>query len=235
VHYALRESCGELSKLSQDMLTDDTKVNEYADLFRTIKFVHGVHSSQEESVMFPYIRSVFPGSAAVYDEEHDRDHLLLEGAVVMVDRIEFLHRRLFGAERDISFEDEYKKLKVQLADATIRIRDNVNSHIDGEELHLSVVGRKYTPLKLQKQLVTSIFNFSPLSDWTRLIPFVMNYNYVHRRRVRFLTCLRWAVPERIQHIGKLVYEGVSPTKWDMLAADVPEMVPRHIAGYVRQW
>jgi hypothetical protein len=52
------------------------------------------------------------------------------------------------------------------------------------------------------------------------------------QKARFLRCLRWAMPERIQQVGGMVY-GVSPVMWQRLTKFVPEMTPRGVFGWTR--
>jgi hypothetical protein len=55
------------------------------------------------------------------------------------------------------------------------------------------------------------------------------------QKARFLRCLRWAMPERIQQVGGMVYDGVSPTMWQRLTKFVPEMAPRGVFGWTRYY
>jgi hypothetical protein len=43
------------------------------------------------------------------------------------------------------------------------------------------------------------------------------------------------MPERIQQVGGMVYDGVSPTMWQRLTKFVPEMAPRGVFGWTRYY
>lgn len=43
------------------------------------------------------------------------------------------------------------------------------------------------------------------------------------------------MPERIQQVGGMVYDGVSPVMWQRLTKFVPEMIPRNVFGWSRYW
>jgi hypothetical protein len=94
-------------------------------------------------------------------------------------------------------------------------------HLETEELHLINIPQKYTSLKSQKRLVRQV-RISSLSkkfraqvfsiqtfwsctrdEWAQFFPFVVHWIDNDVRRVRFLACFRWALPEEIQRIGIL--------------------------------
>lgn len=39
------------------------------------------------------------------------------------------------------------------------------------------------------------------------------------------------MPERAQEIGLIIYRGIDTVTWSFLASEIPEMIPRGIAGY----
>jgi hypothetical protein len=56
--------------------------------------------------------------------------------------------------------------------------------------------------------------------------------------IRFLKCLFWAMPEQIHLVGHLLWAGLQqrdPFLWDRLVIDVPEMVPRHVQYWKRNY
>lgn len=55
------------------------------------------------------------------------------------------------------------------------------------------------------------------------------------QRRRYLKCLIWAMPERAQQIGAMLYRGVDDVTWTRLAFEVPEMIPRGLPGHVRYY
>ena len=83
---------------------------------------------------------------------------------------------------------------------------------------------------LWQELAREMFQSVPVPVWRKILPFIVNNMDVHPRRVMFLTLLTSTVPERAQLIGQLVYEGVTQVMWDRIAADVPAIIPRTVAG-----
>ncbi len=53
------------------------------------------------------------------------------------------------------------------------------------------------------------------------------------QRVRYLKTFLWALPERAQQIGTMVALGSSPVEWSVLAAELPEIIPRGAPGWAR--
>jgi len=101
-------------------------------------------------------------------------------------------------------------------------------HLQREEDNLHSIGKKYIPLTQQLEIIKKIWNFTPVERWRRLIPFTINNQHIHERRIRFLKVFRWAVPEHMQLIGHILYENTTPVMWERLIADVPELIPRHL-------
>ena len=95
--------------------------------------------------------------------------------------------------------------------------------------------KKHLPLALQEQLAREIFLGTPAEQWEVLIPFVLTNLPRHEQRVRYLQSLCWAIPERAQQVGAIVYRNVDPILWLRLRFDFPEMVPRGVPGWRRQY
>jgi hypothetical protein len=45
--------------------------------------------------------------------------------------------------------------------------------MDGEETTMSVIGRKYCPIKLQKRLVRQVWAATTPADWAIIVPFII--------------------------------------------------------------
>ncbi|KAL6074287.1 hypothetical protein QOT17_004318 [Balamuthia mandrillaris] len=109
------------------------------------------------------------------------------------------------------------------------------AHLEEEETHLQPISRKHFPLKLHKQMVRRIWASSSSERWSLIIPFVLSNQELFGARLRFLKCLRWALPERFQQIGVMAFNGVSPSLWWRLKAYLPDLVPRPQYGWVRYY
>ena len=55
------------------------------------------------------------------------------------------------------------------------------------------------------------------------------------RQTKFLRTWAWAMPERAQQLGLMVYRVVDDVTWVQVARDLPEMIPRGLPGYRRYY
>lgn len=53
------------------------------------------------------------------------------------------------------------------------------------------------------------------------------------RQTRFLKTWVWAMPERAQQLGLMVYRVVDDVTWVEVARDLPEVIPRGLPGHRR--
>lgn len=53
------------------------------------------------------------------------------------------------------------------------------------------------------------------------------------RQTQFLKTWIWAMPERAQQLGLMVYRVVDDVIWAEIARDLPEVVPRGLPGHRR--
>ena len=60
------------------------------------------------------------------------------------------------------------------------------AHLDYEEEQLQPASTKNLPFKLQKQMVRKIWEHTPSETWAVLVPFILNNQAIHMRRVMFL-------------------------------------------------
>jgi len=77
----------------------------------------------------------------------------------------------------------------------------------------------------------------PLSKqqvWRVVLPYVVRNLPEPMMRTRFVRCWAWALPERAQHVGEMIYRGLEDADWTAIAKDVPEVIPRGLPGWVRR-
>ncbi|KAJ9446060.1 Glutaredoxin-C1 [Diplonema papillatum] len=79
------------------------------------------------------------------------------------------------------------------------------------------------PMPIEKQHILRI-----------VLPFVVGWLPYPMQKTRFARAFAWAVPERAQHMGDMIYRGVSDTTWACMVADVPEIIPRGLPGWARR-
>jgi len=122
-----------------------------------------------------------------------------------------------------------KDLQAEVA----HIQKEIIAHLKEEESN--IVWRKWFSGQQCREILRTAFLSVPIHQWSRIIPFILNNQYSHMRRVRALQSLRDVVPDRIQLIGKIVYEGCNELMYQRLLVDIPQMAPRATVGYHRTW
>jgi len=70
--------------------------------------------------------------------------------------------------------------------------------------------------------------------WRVVLPWIIQHLPMPMQRARFVKAMIWAVPERAQHIGEMIYRGVEDHEWCALTTDVPEIIPRGLPGWQRR-
>lgn len=98
--------------------------------------------------------------------------------------------------------------------------------MQGEEIHLQIIGRKYMPVEIHKQIMCDIWKSTPASVWEQYLPWIVNNLPTLGMRVKFLRCWLWAMPERCQMIGRMIATNVDPVTWARLKQWMPELAPR---------
>ena len=218
-HGAIRGAIPKLrASLEQINLLDNTNrgLNMFASLFAQFKLVHEEHSRQENLVIFKTFSNYFPSHCEKYIQDHNDDEAKLARWSRMIDAL--LDSNAADSEKDTAYEHLMYNIPEFLDDQLV--------HMQGEEDNLQPIGRKYVPVTLQKQLVQESFRITADDRWEVMLPFIMNHCPHHAQRVRYLKCLCWAMPERAQHIGAMVYRHVDAVMWERLRIEVPEITPR---------
>lgn len=106
-------------------------------------------------------------------------------------------------------------------------------HLRSEEDHMQPIGRRYVPLATHKKITAQVFQSTEAAVWYELLPWVVNHLPMRQQRVRYLKTFLWAEPERAQLIGTMLALGVDSVQWALLAAELPEIVPRGAKGWSR--
>mmetsp|Transcript_39946 Transcript_39946/g.86483 ORF Transcript_39946/g.86483 Transcript_39946/m.86483 type:complete len:192 (-) Transcript_39946:21-596(-) len=190
-----------------------------------LRLTYNEHTNQEDRVLFPEINLWFPGTTVPADAEHIRDHLafdqLAEQANVM---------RLV-APNDSEFQQVVNRIRAMCAE----LENHVNDHFDGEEMNVDPIFRKHIPIRQQKRILRMIFESTELKTWAAILPFLLVQAPLQAHRVRLLEAFRWAMPEKMQLIGRLIHHNLTPLMWTRLSAEVPEIVPRGLRKWTKLW
>ncbi|CAN0230539.1 unnamed protein product [Scytosiphon promiscuus] len=68
---------------------------------------------------------------------------------------------------------------------------------------------------------------------TKFLGWVLSNLRIRDHRTKFLKTWIWAMPERAQVLGLMVYRVVNDIVWVEVARDLPQVIPRGLPGYRR--
>jgi hypothetical protein len=91
------------------------------------------------------------------------------------------------------------------------------------------------PLALMKEVSRRVWEITPANRWEVIVPYMVNNLPRHEQRVRYLKVLTWAMPERAQQIGSIVYRNVDAVMWERLRIEMPEIIPRGAPNWQRYY
>eukprot|EP00752_Nemacystus_decipiens_P012458 g11037.t1 len=229
-HEAFREAIPQLEKLAaaaKPGVADASTLKDFAAAWKSVAFAHGVHSKHEDDVIFPALEAYFPGQTHSVGEEHEEHEKLLSAVQTAMDT-------LLGssdqAKDDATRATVLAGLKVNLQ----KFGKDVLEHLDHEEYSFATpIARKYLPVSSAKDLVRKSWDATSNSDMSEFLGWVMSSLRMRGQRTRFLKTWVWAMPERAQQLGLMVYRVVDDVTWVEVARDLPEVIPRGLPGYRR--
>lgn len=204
--------------LEQDLNTPEF-IAEFDTLLKGMTLVIEEHSQHEEFIIWPAFRALWPtmqSRAHIQHEIIDADQLANVRA--------FLDLYLASAEGDRA------ATLAPLKAAFTKFADSEIEHLKQEEDYLQSIGRKYISVPENQAIVRRAFFFTPLYKWRKIIAFQLTADFHYQRKIKFLKCLLWSLPEKTQTIGKMVYESVDQFLFQRLLVDLPELAPRNTAG-----
>jgi len=230
-HEAIRGHLPKLERALASMdLGDDSPsggnaLKLFAAHFNSLVILHEEHSKHEDTVIFKLFNDLFPEHCLKYNDEHEEDHKQLARLCESVNVV--LDARQDTANRKYALGE----LKTKLPDWL----DHLRHHLKGEEDHLNPVGKKYVPITLMKQVSVKVWESTDAKHWEVIVPFIVNNLPRHDQRIRYLKVLTWAMPERAQQIGAIVYRNVDSVMWERLSFEMPEIKPRGSRGWKRYY
>ena len=183
------------------------------------------HGAHEEKVLFPTLRRFHPKLNPSMDEEHEYEHSLL---ATMQSAIAAYKA---GDRSPADMVQVLQDLKQTFPDFSSHVLD----HLRNEESTITVVARKYLTVDLQREVNNQVWALTPIENWYITMPFVIQ-NLPHPMwKVRFIRTFIWGKPDRAQEIGLLCYRTLNSVDWEFLSKEIPEMIPRGVKGWVRQY
>lgn len=230
-HEAIR---GHLPKLERSLdaidLADKSLVGKnavklFAAHLNQLIVLHEEHSCHEDKVIFKLFNDLFPEHGLKYNEDHADDHKVLAKfsmtANVLLDEDSTIRNR----------QGAMDFLKAELPTWFEHLKD----HLQGEEDNLQPIGKKYVPLALMKEVSRRVWEITPANRWEVIVPYIVNNLPRHEQRVRYLKVLTWAMPERAQQVGSIVYRNVDAVMWERLRIEMPEIIPRGAPNWQRYY
>merc|ERR1712226_107659 len=187
--------------------------------------VHEEHAKHEDEVIFKTFNDYFPDHAKKWNDDHTEDHKKLEHWRKLAN--DTLDTSLSGADRKMAMDE--------LRDQLPAFMEHFKEHLLGEEDNLNPIGRKHLPISLTVQMARKVWDITDAKQWEIIIPFILLGLPRHPQRVRYLKVLTWAMPERAQQIGAIIYRNVDAVMWERLSSAVPHIIPRGVAGWKRYY
>mmetsp|Transcript_26567 Transcript_26567/g.61032 ORF Transcript_26567/g.61032 Transcript_26567/m.61032 type:complete len:971 (+) Transcript_26567:150-3062(+) len=197
----------------------------FAAHFNRFCIVHEEHAKHEDEVIFKIFNDYFPEHAKKYNDDHAEDHAKLEHWRKLANQL--LNTKCDVATRKAALDELRGDLPAFF--------QHFEEHLRGEEDNLNPIGRKYLPIALMVQMSRKVWELTDAKKWEIIVPFIILGLPRHPMRIRYLKVLMWALPERAQQIGAIVYRNVDAVMWERLRTVVPEMVPRGAPGWKRYY
>lgn len=219
-HEAFRAAAVRLEKEAECLVSSGGKnIKAFSKKFREFRLVHQWHAIHEDKVIFATFEDYVPGSCDRQHHEHEQDEVKMARWGTIIDMIEA------GNHQPVLRNQLHKELKDFFAAFEL--------HLQGEEKHLQRLGRKQLNVDVQKEIIRKIFEITPMRVWEIMMPWIVQNMPMHQQRVKFCRAYIWAVPERAQLIGRMVYLRVEAPIWERIRVSVPEIVPRGVSGWRR--
>jgi tellurite resistance protein len=223
-----------LAHLNEVRLEPDAKhtIADFAAQYYTLHIVHDEHSKHEDRVMFRMMHRQFPGVPSWLNDDHEEGHKLLDKFLEAVDSIASLV--------DVEEPEDGQLAQAQKSLAMLReelpgfLQDMLN-HLAAEEIHIQPIMRKYIPLATMKTLAKQVYDITPASRWQVILPWIINNIPLPGQQTRYAKMWVWSAPSQAQQIGNFLYRATDDATWQRLARSAPQIVPRGVCGWRRNY
>ena len=225
-HEAFRGAIPKLvSSLDSMVASDVESIKVFAALYSQFCIVHEEHANAEDKVIFKTFNDFFENHAKKWNDDHAEDHKKMDD----------WHKVINVALNPSATADEKKTAVERLKKELPGFFTHFEQHMLGEEDNLQPIGRKHLPLEIQKQISRKCFELAPANRLEVMIPFVVNNAPREQQRIRYLKALCWAMPERAQQIGSILYRNTDAVMWERLRVELPEIIPRGAENWRRYY
>jgi len=241
MHYSFRAALKDMKSLTTRF---PASLNEFAETWAVFDMFHSEHARVEDSIIFPQFEQFAPNYSMPGMDQHAAGHVRYEQmntilkAVAPNAFIKALQQARLPVPQELEKAQAIAPTESMLQDIRTLITDIAvaeNAHMDWEEQQMQAIGRKYFNLKMSKALWKDVWNATPVNKWRVFIPFVINNQEYHIRRIMFLQGWMQIIPEKMHLIGQWIYEGCDELMWNRLSVDFPEMIPRHVERHVHYY
>ena len=185
-----------------------------------------VHGDGEDNVLFPAVRAVFPVFEPSVDAEHAAQHAVMG--------------EIEAAAAVLRASDSSSSAVVHSALTTLATKfpawgTHMLDHMRHEENSITVVARKYFALDRAVELTRAVYNGTSPSDWAVVLPWVITHLPHPGWKARFVRSFAWAMPDRAQELGLILYRGCDSAVYASLVDEIPEIAPRGTPGWRREY
>eukprot|EP00041_Stephanoeca_diplocostata_P019409 m.418837 g.418837 ORF g.418837 m.418837 type:complete len:1030 (-) comp21294_c1_seq7:310-3399(-) len=217
-------------------VTDKGSIQVFACEFAKFLTLHHEHANHEDLVAYKEFERFFPHHARQWLDDHEKDRVLLRDLEQKINTLLAFANSTDGCDHGAVSESEATALVNELRDILGPFVEHFLVHLDGEEENLNPIGRKHIPLAIQRTLVQRVWEVTPIAAWTVIIPYMLENMPRIPQRKKYIRSLIWGLgPERAQQVGTIVYKNCDAVMWEVLAQDIPEIIPRGVPGWRRYY
>lgn len=200
-------------------------VNKFVKELEALFMTYSEHGAHEERVLFPTLRRFHPNLNPSMDEEHEHEHALLDK----------MQEAIAAYKSGDKTPSDMEQVLRSIDEIFPEFSSHVLEHLRNEERTITVVARKYLTVDMQREVNNKVWDLTPVENWYVTMPFVIE-NLPHPMwKVRFIRTFIWGRPDRAQEIGLICYRTLNSVDWEFLSKEIPEMIPRGVRGWVRQF
>ncbi|CAN0297636.1 unnamed protein product, partial [Ectocarpus sp. 13 AM-2016] len=214
-HEAFREALPRLEKLTAQVkpgAAGASKLREVAFAWEAISKAHDVHSRHEDEVIFPTLETYFPGQTSTVGDDHKEHEELIHAVQSGLNSL--LGSDGLGKKNEAISANLLDELKANIR----KFGKEVREHMDNEERFYSTpVTRKFLNVTIAKDLARRSWDVTPNPEMSEFLRWVMSSLRIRGQRTKFLKTWVWAMPERAQLVGLMVYRVVDDVTWVQLA------------------
>lgn len=205
----------------------DALVKDLSDLLTTY-LEHGRH---EEEVLFPFMRRYYPNLNLDADQEHDFEHRQVDQMLAAIKA----YKDASSSSSEGKSNSNGKALLSALQEVFPAFSDHLMKHLRSEEATFTVIARKIVPFEHMVEINRRVFDLGTAETWATVMPFMVRMLPMPAWKVRYVKTFLVANHNRAQEIGLMIYRGVDSGLWTWISSEIPDIIPRGLPGYRKQY